>query len=483
MLNVKGNSSSGDMVAKPVPRKRGRPPANTASSVEKRKRQKKNNQSTNNKNDCVSKSELGALVSYANNIKNTNCISNSKKQNNRILTNVNYKPVLDSTIKAANNSHNEKPIVMETPSKPNTVQIDKLICDDISRPYAYINAVKKASTVTVDDIKATKNYDFFEVISLDRVLPLLCSQEYINILKWDDKFGKACAYDAKEISTTAWRHFRLSWHDYMNTVISTSPFRRDHLILEKIKKLGPPRSINGIRRTFSLGDARSRRMFFQIFYAPRISQKSGIELPETLVLMERNQQQQSVPVLSKNALPTLQMRNVVPVPPSMDNSFTNTEPRQNIVDARSHHNYNLIHRLIRGYNMNASRGLQPPSLGMDINNSTRTSMLNVNVAPINIFPNPCLPNTGLMHPSLYRNSVVGKPVITARANGNGVVTEATGYPMAYAINAAPTLASYMRENNIMSGIGGITSDRKEKTTVLVPMNTMEKIIDNPADLE
>ena len=89
--------------------------------------------------------------------------------------------------------------------------------------------------------------------------------------------------------------------------------------------------------------------------------------------------------------------------------------------------------------MNASRGLQPPSLGMHINNSTRTSMLNVNVAPINIFPNPCLPNTGLMHPSLYRNSVVGKPVITARANGNGVVTEATGYPMTYATNAAPTL--------------------------------------------
>ena len=463
MLNVNVNNSSGDMVAKPVPRKRGRPPANTASSVEKRKRQKKNNQSTNNKNDCVSKSELGALVSY--------------------VTNVNYKPVLDSTIKAANNSHNEKPIVMETPSKPNTVQIDKLICDDISRPYAYINAVKKASSVTVDDIKATKNYDFFEVISLDRVLPLLCSQEYINILKWDDKSGKACAYDAKEISTTAWRHFRLSWHDYMNAVILTSPFRRDRLILEKIKKLGPPRSINGIRRTFSLGDSRSRRIFFQIFYAPRISQKSGIELPETLVLIERNQQQQSVPVLSKNALPTLQMRNVVPVPPSMDNSFTNTEPRQNIVDARSHHNYNLIQPLIRGYNMNASRGLQPPSLGMHINNSTRTSMLNVHVAPINIFPNPCLPNTGLMHPSLYRNNVVGKPVITARANGNGVVTEATGYPMTYAINAAPTLASYMRENNIMSDIGGITSDRKEKTTVLVPMNTMEKIIDNPADLE
>ena len=41
MLNVKVNNSSGDMVAKPVPRKRGRPPVNTASSVEKRKMTKK----------------------------------------------------------------------------------------------------------------------------------------------------------------------------------------------------------------------------------------------------------------------------------------------------------------------------------------------------------------------------------------------------------------------------------------------------------
>ena len=401
MLNIKVNNSSGDVVAKTVPRKRTRLPANTASPVEKGKRQKKIIQeSTNNKNDCVSKSTLDALVSYTNNTTHTNCIRNSKKQKKRIPTKVNYKPVLDSTIKAAKNSHNKKQMFMETLAKPNTVQIDKLICDDISRP----------TIITVDDIKATKNYDFFEVISLDRVLPLVDSQEYIHILKWNDKSGKACAYDAKQISTTAWRHLGLSWHNYMNTVKLISPFRRDHLILETIKKLGPPRSINGIRRTFRLGDSRSRRIFFQIFYTPRVSQKRGIELPKSLILIDHNQEQQSVPAPPKNALPTLQVRDVVPVAPNQP--------------------------LKRGYNMNASCGcgLQPPSLDMHINSNTRRSMLNVNVAPINIFPNACLPDTGL-----YRNIVVGKPVINVRESGIGVITKTTEYPMTYATNASPIL--------------------------------------------
>ena len=232
--------------------------------------------------------------------------------------------------------------------------------------------------------------------------------EYIHILKWNDKFGKVCAFDAKQISTTAWRHLGLSWHDYMNTVILISPFRRDHLILETIKKLGPPRSINGIRRTFRLGDSRSRRIFFQIFYTPRVSQKRGIELPKSLILIDHNQEQQSVPAPPKNALPTLQVRDVVPVAPNQP--------------------------LKRGYNMNASCGLQPPSLFMHINSNTRRSMLNVNVAPINIFPNACLPDTGL-----YRNIVVGKPVINVRESGIGVITKTTEYPMTYATNASPIL--------------------------------------------
>jgi hypothetical protein len=41
MLNIKVNNSSGDVVAKTVPRKRTRLPANTASPIEKGKRQKK----------------------------------------------------------------------------------------------------------------------------------------------------------------------------------------------------------------------------------------------------------------------------------------------------------------------------------------------------------------------------------------------------------------------------------------------------------
>ena len=46
------------------------------------------------------------------------------------------------------------------------------------------------------------------------------------------------------------------------------------------------------------------------------------------------------------------------------------------------------------------------------------------------------------------------------------------------------IASYMRQNNIMSAeIGGITIEREEKTSISVSMKTLEEIIDNPADLE
>ena len=139
-----------------------------------------------------------------------------------------------------------------------------------------------------------------------------------------------------------------------------------------------------------------------------MSQKSGNELPKSLILIDPNQEQQSVPAPPKDALPTLQVRDVVPVAPNQP--------------------------LKRGYNMNASCGLQPPSLGMHINSNTRRSMLNVNVAPINIFPNACLPDTGL-----YRNTVVGKPVINVRESGIGVITKTTEYPMKYVPNASPIL--------------------------------------------
>ena len=329
-------------------------------------------------------------------------------------------------------------------ANPTTMKIDKLICDDIARPHAYINTVKKASTVTVDGIKATKYFDFFEVINHDRVLPPLFGQECINILEWNDKSGKSCVYDAKEISTTAWRHFGLSWHDYMNTVILTSPFRRDRLILEKIKKLGPPRSINGIRRTFSLGDSRSRRIFFQIYYAPRISEKSGIKLPKTLIPIRRYGQPHPVGLSQKSITPTFQMRNV-------DSSYSSTDQL---------HNYNLNEPHIRGYNMNGSQGLQPPSLGMYINdnnnntNNTRMNMLNVNAIPITIYPIACLSGTDLMDPSLYRNKVIGQPVLSGREYGRGRISEATGYPMAYATNGMPTLVraqsryDYENQNNL-----------------------------------
>ena len=219
------------------------------------------------------------------------------------------------------------------------MKIDKLICDDIARPHAYINTVRKASTVTVDSIKATKNYDFFEVINQDRVLPPLFGQECINILEWNDKSGKSCVYDAKEISTTAWRHFGLSWHDYMNTVIVTSPFRRDRLILEKIKKLGPPRSINGIRRTFSLGDSRSRRIFFPNILCTTYIRKEWHQTTKNIDTNTPVRATTSCRIVAESHNTTFQMRNV-------DSSYSSTDQL---------HNYNLNEPHIRGYNMNSGK--------------------------------------------------------------------------------------------------------------------------------
>ena len=125
---------------------------------------------------------MDALLSYINKLTDTDGIINNNKQNKRIRTNLNNKPTLDSIIKVTNHSNNAKPPFLKTSANPNTMKIDKLICDDIARPHAYINTVRKASTVTVDSIKATKNYDFFEVINQDRVLPPLFGQECINIL-------------------------------------------------------------------------------------------------------------------------------------------------------------------------------------------------------------------------------------------------------------------------------------------------------------
>merc|ERR1711991_1308963 len=90
-----------------------------------------------------------------------------------------------------------------------------------------------------------------------------------------------------------------------NLVILISPLRRDRLILEKIKQLGPPRSINSLRRTFSLGDSRSRRIFFQIYYTPRISAKNktrNIKLPKTLQIVRRRDVNEKPPRIFSNSI-------------------------------------------------------------------------------------------------------------------------------------------------------------------------------------
>ena len=157
---------------------------------------------------------------------------------------------------------------------------------------AYNSTTKKGTERTIEDIKSSKCFEYFGrqlKVGLDNVPTLFTQVEQVVLLPWE-KTGNICKYDAKELSTTAWRHFRLSWKDYMNLVILISPLRRDRLILEKIKQLGPPRSINSLRRTFSLGDSRSRRIFFQIYYTPRIAAKNktrNIKLPKTLQIVRR----------------------------------------------------------------------------------------------------------------------------------------------------------------------------------------------------
>ena len=166
---------------------------------------------------------------------------------------------------------------------------ESLIQHDTKLPMAYNNSVKKGMSKTIKEIQESKCAKFFGVeldVSISEIPNMINPVETIVYVDWK-RSGNVFNFDAKQLSTSAWRHFRLSWHDYMNMVILASPLRRDRLILEKVKNLGPPRSINALRQTFALGDSRSRRIFFQIYYAPRIAEKNDISLPSTLRIIEK----------------------------------------------------------------------------------------------------------------------------------------------------------------------------------------------------
>ena len=201
----------------------------------------------------------------------------------------------DDDKKQVKSSNQKAELKSKNKETSKTIQdVESLIYDDSFLPVAYNSTTKKGTERTIEDIKSSKCFEYFGrqlKVGLDNVPTLFTQIEQVILLPWDfKKTGNICKYDAKELSTTAWRHFRLSWKDYMNLVILISPLRRDRLILEKIKQLGPPRSINSLRRTFSLGDSRSRRIFFQIYYTPRIAAKNktrNIELPKTLQIVRR----------------------------------------------------------------------------------------------------------------------------------------------------------------------------------------------------
>ena len=167
--------------------------------------------------------------------------------------------------------------------------VESLIKHDNTLPMAYNNSVKKGMSKTVKEIQKSKCAKFFGVeldVSISEIPKVINPIETIVYVDWKQS-GNVFNFDAKQLSTTAWRHFGLSWHDYMNMVILASPLRRDRLILEKVKNLGPPRSINALRQTFALGDSRSRRIFFQIYYVPRIAEQNNIRLPNSIRILEK----------------------------------------------------------------------------------------------------------------------------------------------------------------------------------------------------
>ena len=190
---------------------------------------------------------------------------------------------------------------------------ESLIKHDNKLPMAYNNSVKKGMSKTIQEIQQSKCAKFFGVeldVPISEIPELVTPVETVVYVDWK-RSGNVFNFDAKQLSTSAWRHFRMSWHDYMNMVILASPLRRDRLILEKVKNLGPPRSINALRQTFALGDSRSRRIFFQIYYVPRVAEKNDINLPSSLRMIEKHKDKRQV-VLGMTAAQPLYHMAVTP---------------------------------------------------------------------------------------------------------------------------------------------------------------------------
>lgn len=201
-------------------------------------------------------------------------------------------------------------------------KVEALIQRDKSQPMSYTNIIQKGMSRTIEDIRKSKWGNFFGgdlKCALTQIPDVVDLIENVHLIPWKNSPNGAVDYNAKVLSTTAWRHFRLSWHDYMNMVILVSPRRRDRLILEKIKILGPPQSINSLRKAFALGDARSRRLFFEIYYTPRIAKLNAVSFPGTLIFVDKNGTCLQSPALHIVGTPYVQ--------PSHQPSTTNIIPR------------------------------------------------------------------------------------------------------------------------------------------------------------
>ena len=377
----------------------------TLSSISSRnstnKRQKTNDTSSSSSNTIIVNGKLNPSIERLAKVMTSNPYANPEHEalsgengddygcdNNNNTTNDDDK----EQVKSSNQKAELKSKNKET-SK--TIQdVESLIYDDSFLPVAYNSTTKKGTERTIEDIKSSKCFEYFGrqlKVGLDNVPTLFTQVEQVVLLPWE-KTGNICKYDAKELSTTAWRHFRLSWKDYMNLVILISPLRRDRLILEKIKQLGPPRSINSLRRTFSLGDSRSRRIFFQIYYTPRIAAKNqtrNIELPKTLHIVRRR---------DKNEQPRgyFQFPYVRNAPPVMG-----IPP-----------NLNTLHALHQMQNYNNSNGffLNKHPLYMSLNNANNSSFGSSSNNINNIFHQRTLLPQQLMPPPMHPYNTLNAPM-------------------------------------------------------------------------
>ena len=143
--------------------------------------------------------------------------------------------------------------------------VASLLRNDRHMPLAYSKSVKKGVEKTLEEVKRQSRKVFrwklkYHIARCHRSFTQLKSSSFRM-----ERHYRIRKLRCKEniCNGMAPLPFVLVWlYEYGDPCLTT---RRDRLVLEKIK-VGPPRSINIIRKTFGMGDSRSGRLFSDILY-------------------------------------------------------------------------------------------------------------------------------------------------------------------------------------------------------------------------